>query len=89
MGVFPGSQRGLADQQGRVHERPDTIDDLKIRGGYGVVGNAFWFWRLYSSTFSGLLGTFYSNGSQVNAYGPWQAANPDLRWERRLLRTSA
>jgi len=87
-GGFPGSQRGLADQQGRVHERPDTIDDLKIRGGYGVVGNAFGFGAYTAQTFSGLLGTFYSNGSQVNAMDRCRQPTPICAGNRRLLRTS-
>ena len=81
-GYFPAVSAGWRISKEEFMKGQTLFDDLKIRGGYGVVGNAFGFGAYTAQTFSGLLGTFYSNGSQVNAYGPIQAANPDLRWEQ-------
>ncbi|HXO76098.1 MAG TPA: TonB-dependent receptor, partial [Puia sp.] len=81
-GYFPAVSAGWRISKEEFMKGQTLFDDLKIRGGYGVVGNAFGFSAYTAQSFSGLLGTFYSNGSQVNAYGPIQAANPDLQWEK-------
>ncbi|WP_333819418.1 SusC/RagA family TonB-linked outer membrane protein [Ohtaekwangia sp.] len=56
--------------------------DLKIRGSYGVTGNSSGFNAYTSQFIMGSQGTFYYNGKQFAAYGPTQASNPDLRWEK-------
>jgi iron complex outermembrane receptor protein len=57
------------------------IDNLKIRGNYGVTGN-----RPSDSYLSilriGPSGNFFYNGSFVPSYAPTSNANPDLKWER-------
>ncbi|MDJ1501526.1 TonB-dependent receptor [Xanthocytophaga agilis] len=58
------------------------VNDLKLRASYGVTGNSSGFNPYTAQFISGSLGTFYYNGSQVAAYGPTQAANPDLKWEK-------
>jgi TonB-dependent starch-binding outer membrane protein SusC len=58
------------------------FNDLKLRASYGETGNATGFSAFTPHFISGTLGTFYSNGSQIGAYGPTQAANPDLQWEK-------
>jgi iron complex outermembrane receptor protein len=58
------------------------FDDLKFRFSYGVTGNSSGFNAYTAQYISGSLGTFYYNGSQIGAYGPNQAANPDLKWEK-------
>lgn len=81
-GYFPAVSAAWRISKESFMKEQGLFDDLKIRGGYGIVGNAFGFNAYTAQTFSGLLGTFYSNGSQVNAYGPVQATNPDLQWEQ-------
>ena len=84
-GYFPSFSAGWRiSQEGFMHDQT-VFNDLKLRGSYGVVGNAFGFNAYTAQTFSGLLGTFYSGGSQVNAYGPTQAANPNLKWEQTAV----
>lgn len=62
--------------------RQSIFNDLKLRVSYGVTGNASGFNAYTAQILSGSLGTFYSNGLQVAAYGPTQANNPDLEWEK-------
>lgn len=81
-GYFPALSAAWRISKEKFMSGLRIFDELKVRGGYGVAGNAFGFNAYTAQTFSGLLGTFYSNGSQVNAYGLVQAANPDLQWEQ-------
>ncbi|WP_188929361.1 TonB-dependent receptor [Puia dinghuensis] len=81
-GYFPAVSAAWRISQEKFMEGQNIFSDLKLRGGYGIVGNAFGFNAYTAQTFSGSLGTFYSAGSQVNAYGPTQAANPNLEWEQ-------
>jgi iron complex outermembrane receptor protein len=60
----------------------NLFSDLKLRASYGVTGNATGFSAYTAQLISGSLGTFYSNGAQVGAYGPTQADNPNLQWEK-------
>lgn len=60
----------------------NIFNDLKLRASYGVTGNATGFSAFTAQFISSSLGSFYSNGTQVGAYGPSQAANPNLQWEK-------
>ena len=42
--------------------RQDIFSELKLRGSYGVTGNALGFDPLTAKFTSGSLGTFYYNG---------------------------
>jgi iron complex outermembrane receptor protein len=55
---------------------------VKLRASYGVTGNSTGFSAFTAQFISGSLGTYYYNGTQTGAYGPTQAANPDLQWEK-------
>ncbi|MDB5090129.1 MAG: hypothetical protein JWR09_4123 [Mucilaginibacter sp.] len=63
------------------------IDDLKIRAGYGVVGNSDAIGPYTSISLYGPGNTYYnpSNSSfpYQPSYAPTQNPNPDLRWEER------
>jgi TonB-dependent starch-binding outer membrane protein SusC len=59
-----------------------VFNDLKLRASYGVTGNSSGFNAYTAQTISGSLGTYYYNGTQVAAYGPTQASNPNLQWEK-------
>jgi iron complex outermembrane receptor protein len=58
------------------------FNDLKLRASYGETGNATGFSAFTAQQISGTLGTYYYNGAQVGAYGPTQAENQDLQWEK-------
>lgn len=81
-GYFPsvgGAWR--VDKEGFMKNQ-SFFSDLKFRGSWGVTGNSSGFNAYTAQFISGSLGTFYYNGQQIGAYGPNQAANPDLKWEK-------
>ncbi|GEL09709.1 iron complex outermembrane recepter protein [Flavobacterium glycines] len=81
-GYFPsigGAWR--VDKEGFMADQK-VFEDLKLRASYGVTGNSSGFNAYTAQFISGSLGTFYYNGQQIGAYGPNQAANPDLQWEK-------
>ncbi|MDW8851864.1 TonB-dependent receptor [Flavobacterium sp. MMLR14_040] len=81
-GYFPsvgGAWR--VDKEGFMKNQ-NFFSDLKFRGSWGVTGNSSGFNAYTAQFISGSLGTFYYNGQQIGAYGPNQAANPDLKWEK-------
>ena len=91
---YEGSSRFGADQKwglfpavgGGVDLAPminvSFIDNLKIRGNYGLTGNQ------PNSSYLSLLrlspqGNFYYNGKFVPGYAPSSNANTDLKWEKK------
>lgn len=81
-GYFPaGSIAWRINQEGFMQNQ-SLFNDLKLRASYGVTGNSSGFNAYTAQVISGSLGTYYYNGVQTAAYGPTQAANPDLRWEK-------
>ena len=58
------------------------FDELKLRASYGVTGNSSGFNAYTAQFLSGSLGSYYYNGTQTSAYGPTQAENPNLQWEK-------
>ncbi|MGQ7944648.1 SusC/RagA family TonB-linked outer membrane protein [Flavobacterium sp. WC2509] len=81
-GYFPsvgGAWR--IDKEGFMQNQK-VFTDLKLRASYGETGNSSGFNAYTAQFISGSLGTFYNNGQQTGAYGPNQAANPDLNWEK-------
>ena len=61
------------------------FSDLKWRVSYGTTGNSLGFDPLISKVRYGSTGTFYYNGSYINAIGPAQNDNPDLKWEKTAM----
>ena len=61
-----------------------TVSDLRLRAGYGVVGNQdigdYLYFPLlgYSAGNTAILG-----GEPVRGYAPFQLVNPDLKWEEK------
>ncbi len=58
------------------------VDNLKIRGGYGVTGNIPGESYLALQRF-GSTGNFLVNGQWVPRFGPVSNPNPDLKWETK------
>lgn len=84
-GYFPSFSAGWRINNEKFMENVTFLEDLKLRVGYGVSGNtqgfdAFTKILLYSQT-----GRFYYNGRYINAIGPFQNENPDLKWERTAM----
>lgn len=81
-GYFPAGSVAWRITQEEFMKGQDIFSELKLRGSYGVTGNALGFDPLTAKFTSGSLGTFYYNGVQTAAFGPTRAANPDLKWEK-------
>ena len=81
-GVFPGVQLGWKISEESFMDALPFIDDLKLRGGYGVTGIA------PNSSYLSL--TSYGYGSRilygttwVQGLAPNRNPNPNLRWEEK------
>lgn len=81
-GYFPSVGGAWRIDKENFMQNQKIFGDLKLRASYGVTGNSSGFNAYTAQFISGSLGTFYYNGQQVGAYGPNQAANPDLKWEK-------
>ena len=60
----------------------ESLNELKLRAGYGVTGNQQGLRAQQSNELVGANGVTYFNGSRTN-YSVYQNANPDLKWETR------
>ncbi|WP_177236470.1 SusC/RagA family TonB-linked outer membrane protein [Spirosoma endophyticum] len=81
-GYFPAAGVAWRVNQEDFMKNQNLFDDLKLRASYGVTGNSSGFNAYTAQFISGSLGTYYYNGVQTAAYGPTQAANPNLQWEK-------
>jgi len=81
-GYFPSVGGAWRIDKESFMQGQDFVSDLKLRGSWGVTGNSSGFNAYTAQFISGSLGTFYYNGQQIGAYGPNQASNPDLKWEK-------
>lgn len=81
-GYFPSVGAGWRITQEKFMQRQRIFNELKLRGSYGVTGNATGFSAYTAQSISGSEGTYYYNGATVAALGPTQQANPDLQWEK-------
>ena len=61
------------------------IDDLKLRGAYGVSGNQDNIAPYQSLTLYGASGQYYDNGKWFQSYKISQNANEDLKWEQTAM----
>ena len=81
-GLFPAVSLGWRVAGEEFMEEVSSVNDLKLRLGFGVTGN-----NLGSDLKSVALlsngGTFWYNGSYVNTYTISQNVNPDLKWEKK------
>ncbi|MBC7922251.1 MAG: SusC/RagA family TonB-linked outer membrane protein [Ferruginibacter sp.] len=84
-GLFPAFSAGWRISQENFLQSAGFLDDLKVRVGYGVTGNSLGFNPLISQIRYGSSGFFYYNGNLINAIGPTQNENPDLKWERTAM----
>ena len=81
-GYFPSVGAGWRITQEKFMQRQRIFNELKLRGSYGVTGNASGFSAYTAQSISGSEGTYYYNGATVAALGATQQANPDLQWEK-------
>ncbi|MEO7992033.1 MAG: TonB-dependent receptor [Chryseolinea sp.] len=82
-GYFPSVGVAWRIEQEGFMQTQQLFSDLKLRGSYGVTGNSTGFDAYTAQFISSSAGTYYYNGVGLTAaYGPTQAANFDLQWEK-------
>jgi TonB-linked SusC/RagA family outer membrane protein len=81
-GFFPSASVGWVVTNEKFWPSNGVVDFLKVRGGYGIVGNDNIGDFAFLSTVGGgrnyALGT---DGSYYNGVSPNAPSNPDLKWE--------
>lgn len=81
-GVFPSFSLGWVLSNEDFFPKTQYVSSLKIRGGYGVVGNDNIGDFAYLATIgSGRNYALGSSGSYIIGYSPNAPSNPDLKWE--------
>jgi TonB-linked SusC/RagA family outer membrane protein len=81
-GVFPSFNLGWVVSKEDFWKDNEVINTLKIRGGYGVVGNdAIPDFRYLSLVQGGYNYSFGNAGAITTGYANLTLDNPDLRWE--------
>ena len=80
-GAFPAVSAGWRISQESFMKDIEWINDLKIRGDYGVTGSQDFGSYNSLNTMSG-FGYYFYNGKYYQVWGPGKNVNPDLRWEK-------
>ncbi|HKB44870.1 MAG TPA: SusC/RagA family TonB-linked outer membrane protein, partial [Chitinophagaceae bacterium] len=82
-GYFPSFSAGWNVNRENFWPTNKIVSSLKLRGGYGVVGNdASDDFRYLSIVNGGYNYSPGTNGAVTTGYAPLTLDNPDLRWER-------
>ena len=82
-GNFPSASVAWRLSKESFLENNEIVNDLKLRGGYGVTGNQQGLSPQNSLQLVGGSGNGYMNGNIVSNFGVTQNANKDLKWETR------
>lgn len=80
-GTFPSVSAAWNITEEKVMQNQHIFDNLKLRAGYGISGNAMGFDVYSSYNTYGASGTFVYDGKTYRTYGATKNANPDLKWE--------
>lgn len=80
-GYFPSVSAGWNISDEEFMKSITTIDNLKLRAGYGVSGNSSGINPFSALVIYGASGKFLYNGNITNAISPIQNDNPNLKWE--------
>ena len=82
-GVFPSFSAGWNVNREEFWPSNDVVNSLKLRGGYGVVGNdALDDFRYLSTVVGGYNYSLGNTGAVTTGYAPLTLDNPDLHWEQ-------
>jgi TonB-linked SusC/RagA family outer membrane protein len=82
-GYFPSFSLGWNTSHESFWVQNNIINFLKIRGGYGVVGNdQIGDFSFLSTVAGGRNYTIGNNQSYVSGFSPNAPSNPNLRWEQ-------
>lgn len=82
-GSFPSFSAGWNVDRESFWPQNSVVNSLKIRGGYGVIGNdAIDDFRYLSTVVGGYNYGIGTSGAVTTGYSPLTLDNPDLRWEQ-------
>jgi TonB-dependent starch-binding outer membrane protein SusC len=85
-GTFPSVSGGWVISKEDFFPKNTFVDNLKLRGSWGILGNEqalgyFYYTPVVSAIGSYIFGTG-SNEGLVSGYGPNTLPNPNLQWEQ-------
>lgn len=84
-GYFPSFSLGWNMAEEKFMENVHWLDQLKLRGGYGVLGNQEIDNYQYSSTITTGINYPDGNGGLLQGAFPKNFANPDIKWEETAM----
>lgn len=84
-GYFPSFSLGWNVAEEKFMENVHWLDQLKLRGGYGVLGNQEIDNYQYSSTITTGINSPDGNGGLLQGAFPKNFANPDIKWEETAM----
>lgn len=84
-GYFPSFSLGWNVAEEKFMENMHWLDQLKLRGGYGVLGNQEIDNYQYSSTITTGINYPDGNGGLLQGAFPKNFANPDIKWEETAM----
>lgn len=84
-GYFPSFSLGWNVAEEKFMENVHWLDQLKLRGGYGVSGNQEIDNYQYSSTITTGINYPDGNGGLLQGAFPKNFANPDIKWEETAM----
>ena len=84
-GYFPSFSLGWNVAEEKFMENVHWLDQLKLRGGYGVLGNREIDNYQYSSTITTGINYPDGNGGLLQGAFPKNFANPDIKWEETAM----
>ena len=84
-GYFPSFSLGWNVAEEKFMENVHWLDQLKLRGGYGVLGNQEIDNYQYSSTITTGINYPDGNGGLLQGAFPKNFANPDIKWEEPAM----
>ena len=84
-GYFPSFSLGWNVAEEKFMEDVHWLDQLKLRGGYGVLGNQEIDNYQYSSTITTGINYPDGNGGLLQGAFPKNFANPDIKWEETAM----
>lgn len=84
-GHFPSVSLGWNIAEERFMKNISWLDQLKLRGGYGVLGNQEIDNYMYTSTITSNINYPDGNGGLYQGAFPKKFANPDIKWEETTM----
>lgn len=81
-GNFPSASVGWNISEENFMSNLNWLDQLKVRGGYGVLGNQEIDDYQYSATITTGINYPDGNGGLIQGAFPKDFANPDIKWEQ-------